>query len=176
MSETKYRGTKERAQELRSLLKRQHGWTGRQVSVRTDNYSMGSTLRVEIKDPSVPLPLVERLAEEHESVRRCEITHDILSGGNRYVSVSYSSEARQALAAPLLDDVQIALDELDTLERGTSALIPVGSTGYLVGRSGNGWSTTVWAPESAGCLRDTTGAEGVALEIAFDKLKKEHAA
>lgn len=113
MTTATYKTTADHARELRQLLKKRYGWTGRQVSIRTDNYSLGSSIRVEIKDGSIPLPLVTELAEDHESIRRCEITGDILSGGNRYVSVNLSEAARDVKARRYLDAVQEACDQVD---------------------------------------------------------------
>jgi hypothetical protein len=83
---------------------------------------MGSSIHVEIKHPEVCETEAKRIAEGHKSVRRCEITGDILSGGNRYVSVSYSSECEAALAAPYLEALTEAVEGLKAEGlRGTGA-------------------------------------------------------
>src|SRR3990172_7924212 len=92
--------TVERAAEIRKQLKAK-GWTSRQVSVKSDLYSMGSTIRVVIKDAGVPLSVVEAIADAHERIDRDQYG-EILSGGNRFVDVKYSSEALAPLAAEIL--------------------------------------------------------------------------
>jgi hypothetical protein len=87
----------EYAAQIRSTLKKAHGWSSRQVSVRSEYFSMGSSIDVIVKDPAIPLPVVKAVAEQAESIRRCEVTGEILSGGNRYVSVRYSHEAQQTI-------------------------------------------------------------------------------
>ena len=107
------------------------GITSRQVSVRNSSYSMGSSVYVTIKDPTVPFDLVEEIAMAEQRVRRCEITHDILSGGNMFVQVSYSREAEAVLAEPFIAPIAEAFAKVegDTLER-------VNGTNFFVGRSG----------------------------------------
>lgn len=92
----------EAAAEIRSTLKSRHGWTSRQVSVRASSFSMGSAIDIKIKAPGVSLAAVKAIAEGQESIRRCEITGDILSGGNRYVSVSLDWRMVDAEADKLL--------------------------------------------------------------------------
>jgi hypothetical protein len=71
------------------------------VSVVTDSYSMGSTVRVRIKDAGVSKSIVEGVARRHERVRRCAVTGDILGGGNTFVDVEYTPEAMAPLRADL---------------------------------------------------------------------------
>jgi len=90
------------AAEIRKQLKA-HGWAGRQVSVRCG----GSSVTVTIKDPRVPMSVVEPIARSCERISRCEMTGEILSGGNIYISVSYDYDVVKAKAAevePLLSD------------------------------------------------------------------------
>lgn len=79
--------TKQAAADLRNAYKAK-GWTARMISVRTEYFSMGSAVNVSVKDAAVDFDEAERLAHEIcESISRCEITGDILGGGNTYVSV-----------------------------------------------------------------------------------------
>lgn len=87
------------ANRIRTELKALFGWTSRDVSVRADSYSMGSTIRVTIKTARVIAAEVERIANSEEDVRR-DHTGEILCGGNRFVDVSYSDELMAALAVP----------------------------------------------------------------------------
>ena len=95
--ERTYKTTTEYAAEIRATLKREHEWTSRQISVRADSFSMGSSIDVVIRDPEIPLATVKAIAEQAERIRRCEYSGEILSGGNRYVSVKYSDEAERVI-------------------------------------------------------------------------------
>ena len=151
----------EYAAQIRSTLKRAHGWTSRQVSVRAEYFSMGSSVDVTVKDPAIPLPVVKAIAEQAESIRRCEITGEILGGGNRYVSVRYSHEAQAIIGARYLEATQRAVDKVAP---GSSSLEPIAGTGFLVGRP-TAWLLTLWGPDSAGCLGQHHGALRIAETI-----------
>lgn len=135
--------TTDYAAEIRAALKRA-GYSGRDVSIKSDYYSMGSAIRIQIKNPRVPSKLVKALAEPAEDIRRDHFG-DILSGGNRYVTISFSHEAEQALAAPYVEAVKAALAQL-TLGNDRS-LIPVeGVPGALVGLD-NGCVPALWGKD-----------------------------
>lgn len=85
--ESTYTSPAEAARLIRTALKSRHGWTSRQVSVRSDSFSMGSSIDIKIKAPGISIAAVQEIAREQESISRCEITGEILSSGNRYVSV-----------------------------------------------------------------------------------------
>lgn len=135
--------TTDRAAQVRASLKAK-GWTSRDVSVRADNYSMGSTLRVVIKNPAVPIGVVEPIANAHERIDRDHLTGEILSGGNRFVDVGYSPEALAALASKYREQCIAAAAFIDALEDGDSALVPIGDTGYLLGRCSNYRGYSLW--------------------------------
>lgn len=84
------------AKTIRTNLKKLYGITSRQVSVRSESFSGGSSISISINDPSVDAKEVKNLAEGHESISRCEMTGEILSGCNRYVNVGYSEKAVEA--------------------------------------------------------------------------------
>lgn len=123
--------TVDAAAQIRAALKSK-GWSSRLVSVRAESFSMGSAIRVEIKSADVPIGEVEAIAKGHERIDRCEITQEILSGCNRYITVCYTREAQDALAARYLDVVERAVADLP--EGDTSRLVPVEGTELLVGR------------------------------------------
>lgn len=100
-----YTPTAEHSKQIRQALKAKYGWTGQDVSVRTDNYSMGSSIRIKVKNPTVDKAIVEEIAKDHEHVYRCEMTGDILSGGNRFVFVDYTDDCRKQIGAPYLEAV-----------------------------------------------------------------------
>mgnify|MGYP001564267164 FL=1 len=131
--------TTEHAAEIRETLKREHSWTSRQVSVRAEHYSMGSSIHVEVKDPAIPLPVVKAVAEKAEDIRR-DGFGEILSGGNRYVSVRYSSEAMTIIGRRYADAVQRAVNAID----GARVLRPVEGTPFFVGQGNYGFGLTLW--------------------------------
>lgn len=143
MSET-YIGTTERAAIIRQELKAKHKWSSRDVSVKADHFSMGSAIRISIKNPAVPMAAVKAIAEAHESISR-DASGEILSGGNRYIDIGYSSEAREALAAQHLPAIQAAASLLAASET-PNVLIPVEGTAFLLGagRHGVEYGYSLW--------------------------------
>jgi hypothetical protein len=122
--------TTTRAAAIRAEYKRL-GWTPRMVSVRSEYFSGGSSIRVLVKDPEVDFAEAERVLKAEERIRRCETTGEILSGGNTYTSIEHSPECRAALAIPILPAVRRAWNELTARERETSTeLIPIARTGF----------------------------------------------
>jgi len=93
--------TKEAAQVIRSELKAA-GIAARSVSVRIDCYSMGSSIKVTIKDPTVSKSKVEAIANRQSRVRRDDLTGEILCGGNRFVDVEYCRDMTAPLSAKVL--------------------------------------------------------------------------
>jgi hypothetical protein len=85
---------KTKAQQIAAILK-QHGIISKQVSCRNDHGSISCR----IKDISIDPEFVEHIAREFESIRYCEYSHEILSGGNTFVSVQYDWEAEKAVCA-----------------------------------------------------------------------------
>ena len=79
----------ETAAKIRADLKLL-GVTSRQVSVKSESFSMGSAINVVIRDLNVPKEAVEAVCAHHnaENIRYCEVSGDILSGGNRYLTMS----------------------------------------------------------------------------------------
>ena len=89
------------ADALRAALKAA-GFNARRVSVREHH----STLRVTVRDPSASLTRVKKIAAPFESVRHCQATGEILSGGNTFLSCEYSD----ALVAPIKVAIAKVLD------------------------------------------------------------------
>jgi hypothetical protein len=145
-----YLGTTERAAIIRAELKAKHKWSSRDVSVKADHFSMGSAIRISIKNPAVSLAAVKEIAEAHESISRDPATGEILSGGNRYLDIGYSSEAREALAAQHLPAVEAAAAKLAEAE--ANHLIPVEGTGFLLGAGHHGlrYGFSLWLGGACG--------------------------
>jgi len=142
MEETAQMTTKEHAAAIRQAYKAK-GWTARDISVRIHLYSMGSSIYVVIKNPDVPFKVVEDIANGAESIRRCEYSGEILSGGNRYVHVNYSSEARATIHANyagVLTDAARALGA----NPNDNSLHEIGDTGFLLGKGTNGYGFSLW--------------------------------
>jgi len=118
------------AAQIRANLKAA-GYNRTKVSVRADNYSMGSSVYVEVKDPTADYEAIQDIALQQESIRRCDFSGEILSGGNTYIHVKHSPEARAALAEPLAERVKAAW------EKATDSLVvPVEGTQFFVSRAG----------------------------------------
>ena len=96
---TKYTTAAEDSARIRKTRKSAKIANARQVSVKAKSYSMGSSLTISINDHTVDIKEVRTIAQSSEHVRRCDYSGEILSGGNRYLTVSYSAEAAEAFAA-----------------------------------------------------------------------------
>ena len=81
----------EEAKELRATLK-EMGFNSRQVSVKSGYCGYSTSMDVTIKARGISVPQVEELANKYKSVRHDEMTGEILSGGNTYVTVGYKRE------------------------------------------------------------------------------------
>ena len=159
------RNTTDRAAQIRQALKTRHGWTSRDVSVRADYYSMGSSIHVTIKNADVTLAAVKAVAEAHESISRCELTGEILSGGNRYVHVSYARAAADVLRARMIGVVEQAAAVLATA--GENTLIDLEGTPYLLGRGRHGYGFAIWKRDSGGHQCETQDVNDAALYVAI---------
>lgn len=162
--------TTDRAAVIRAALKTK-GWTSRDVSVKSHYYSMGSSIYVVIKNHTVPLSVVEEIANQHERIDRCQISGEILSGCNRYVSVNYSHEATELIGAPWTGAVEAALATLSTASE--NSLIDIAGTPYSVGNSSNGWGFSVWQDSHLGQF---STAKGVAEFVGVKMLEASVAA
>jgi len=127
------------ADQLRAAFKAA-GFNARQVSVRHDHYSMGSTMYVTVRDVTVPFALAQRIARTVERVDRDEATGEILCGGNRFVDVSHSPSAVAILARRHSDALQAACDKCDP---SSNLLEPIAGTPHHVG-SGNFGGLRLW--------------------------------
>lgn len=139
---TTYTSTTDHAADIRQTLKARYGWTSRDVSVRAESYSMGSSIHVRIKNPAVAIEPVRAIAMQSEDISRDERTGEILSGGNRFVYVSYTADALTALAAPHVDAVRRAKQDLEHSSDHT--LIPIDGTEFLLGKGHSGYGLAIW--------------------------------
>ena len=126
-------------QELKSTL----GYNARQVSVSVKDYN---SIYFTVRTKEVDFNSVLEFAHKYEAVNRCPITHDILSGGNVYVNVSYS----EALEVELIEEQRstakriIESENLVDEETGFYLIdLPMYNTFKLINRNTNK-STQVW--------------------------------
>jgi hypothetical protein len=161
--------TTEHAAQIRSELKKRHGWTSRQISVRADYFSLGSALEIHVKDPAIPLSAVKAVAEPSEHIRRCEITGDILGGGNRYLHVSYTRQAQETIGRRWEPAVRAAVDGVVI---GSNVLLPIGDTDFLVGRE-HEFLISLWDRKGAGCLTQGGNVEQIAQSVGNLMVERE---
>ena len=86
------------AKEIRKELKG-IGLNSKDVSVRSQIYSMGSTIHMSIKsDKALKLKKeIEAIAANHEKIDRDEMTGEILCGGNHFIQVGVDWNFEHAL-------------------------------------------------------------------------------
>lgn len=133
----------EAAARMRAAFKSQ-GWGRNEISVRSSNYSMGSSVRISIKSPIVDHDTCEQVAGCEEIVHRCEMSGDILGGGNFFVFVEWDWEVRDEIAAPWVAAVETALA---LVPKGSSELHDVKGAEALracVERSERSWLAQLW--------------------------------
>lgn len=102
---------KEATATIRKALKAM-GYSSRDISVRGESYSMGSSITVTVKVRGVDLKAIKAVAEQAQRIDRCEITGEILSGGNRFVEVDYAWELVRELAAQVRAEAEAAMAEM----------------------------------------------------------------
>lgn len=91
---TKQTETKTPAQKLRAALKAA-GYKPSAISVRNPR----GAFNVTIKDKAIPLDAIEEIARSFESVSRCHVSGEILSGGNTFVFVQYADTVEKEFEA-----------------------------------------------------------------------------
>lgn len=133
--------TTEHAAEIRAAFKAL-GWSSRKVSVRADHFSMGSSIDVTIKDPCVSTTKAKAIAEGAQSIRRCEISGEILGGGNRYVHVRHSRECEAAMAEKWIEPLRAALASIP--EGDTSRIASIEGTEDAGVSRENRWMAKLW--------------------------------
>lgn len=99
------------AQALRAALKAA-GFNARRVTIRVNH----STLYVTIRDGWTSLSKVKAIADRFRVVDRCQVTGEILAGGNTFVDVRYTEELVDPVKAAILVVLDPApLDEVVTV-------------------------------------------------------------
>lgn len=98
------------AKNLRADLKRL-GYTARMVSVRVRDLTVSDAIDVVIKTADVDAARIIELTNAAARVDRCELTGDVLGGGNLYTRVTWAPGVIETAAA----------DFIAALKRGESA-------------------------------------------------------
>lgn len=111
-----YLSTKERCAAIRKQIKAQLGLNSRQVSVRKDGGSISITIKVPVSKK-----LVKAIAQGYQTIHRCQVSHEILGGGNTFVFVSYDSALVASIADT--DEVRDAVEKA-TVQRGYDFPLP----------------------------------------------------
>lgn len=106
-----YETITETAKRLRADYKAR-GWTARDISVRASSSSLSASLRVEVRSARVDAAAAREMAEGCEDIRRCEITHEILGGGNRFVHFEVAEAVREDVGLPFRPIVEAAFAEI----------------------------------------------------------------
>lgn len=125
----------ERAAQIRAAYK----VAGIKASVIASNFSMGSSITVRVLSGS--FKRAEEIANEHESISRCKITGEILSGGNRYVDVMPDGDLVDALRDKHRPAVEAALRA--AADAGDGIIRPIAGTPFELswaGGRGNIWN------------------------------------
>lgn len=149
--------TKNATADIRATLKSRLGLTTRDVSVVV---TPSGSIRASIKNPDVRLSDVEAIANKHERIDR-DGFGEILCGGNTFVFVGYSREAVAIIESRYSDDLTAAAAALKA--RGDrNLLMPIGSTGFLMGANGNGYGFSLWKD---GHITESNDAIGLAVAM-----------
>lgn len=151
----------EKAAQLRKELKK-CGWTSRDISVRAKRCTYSSAIDVVVKRADIDMGRVKELAMEYESIRRCEASGEILSGGNTYVSVSRDYKLTEAMAAAIRPACVAALKEAVA---DHNRVFAVEDTGFTLSVSRHNNRITMWdendSPFFAGFLCDAERDAGM---------------
>ena len=102
----------ETAKEIRRIIKEKFGYNSRKVSVRTRS----GEINITVKDLSIPVKPIEEEAKKFQSIRRDEITQEILLGGNTYVNVGYDHNLIQEAKDARLEEAKSIIEEHKDLD------------------------------------------------------------
>ena len=72
-------------------------------SIRVKNAGYSTAITIEVKDLSIRLEKVEKIANKRESIRYDEYCQEILEGGNTFVNVRYDYDALDAARASFME-------------------------------------------------------------------------
>jgi hypothetical protein len=119
------------AQTIRQAIKRELGYTSKQVSVRTSRGT--GSVRLTIKARGLDIDAIRSIAMPHERIYRDDATGEILCGANLFVNVDIDDTLRKQVADEVADEVATAWAKSDG-----STIIPLPSYPAVGVRSGAG--------------------------------------
>lgn len=90
---------------IRTLLK-ENGYSNRLISVRVQPAGYSTSIRVTIKDLSIPIDKILTLVTPFKSIAYCEVTQEVLEGGNTYLNVDYDYDILMDKQEELLPKAQ----------------------------------------------------------------------
>lgn len=91
------------ANEVKKTLK-EAGFDVKKIAVRHDKYSMGSSIRITVKDYSQSADAIAEVASKFAEITRCDYSGEILSGGNRFVFADYDYKADASGHLPAIEN------------------------------------------------------------------------
>ena len=93
-------------QEIKTALKNElnkNGFKGFRISA---NASMsGIYIRVKAKEETTNKTLFQKICKKFEEIDRCEVTHEILQGGNTFVNIQFGDYSYPVSALCQMDGV-----------------------------------------------------------------------
>lgn len=102
----------EATKAIRNELKK-CGYSNRKVSVKHEYCGYSSSIRVVVKDLSINLAWIRKIAYRYKDIDYDEVTQEILEGGNTYVFVDYdytileeATTEKEAEAKKILDSIK----------------------------------------------------------------------
>lgn len=87
-------------------IRKELGLKPKDISIRIDYGGYSEAIRVEIKNLLISKIDIENKLAKYRDVGRCEVTGEILQGGNTYVTVNYNSDSMKAAAKKIKSDVE----------------------------------------------------------------------
>jgi hypothetical protein len=163
--------TTQEAADIRAQYKAL-GWSSRDIGVRAEYFSMGSSIYITLKSASVDPHRAKAIAEGKERISRDAYTGEILGGGNRYVHMNYSDEYREILSRRFYDAVSAADTELS--KAGDGVLIPIAGTEgrAMLGKAQWGGSLELWFDDRHAQQYNAGSLDAVAFELALRMMTK----
>lgn len=123
-----YLSTKDRKAQIIAEYKKAGLVQRRDFTVSADY----SQIRVTLCNKAVNLEWAENIARQQESISRCEVSGEILSGGNIYVKIGYSEKVCNELSEGVYGDaIALALE----IPEGEQVALPDGFVIFILGDS-----------------------------------------
>lgn len=128
------------------------GYNNRMVSISCKH----STVTATIRDASVSYLKIQSIVEQHESISRCEVSGEILLGGNTYTEVLVSDEVAKVWVAENLIELNEMLPKIKALQPGQGLGMKNGFVFWKDNHDftiSNGYDFRAWTNEHESSLR-----------------------